>query len=518
MRSGLFKAIRIDGNTATAVDLALLIDSIEVRFVRFAPFTTPDDENNGGRLFNPLQNDQGFDFAPAHILSGTDSVAGDLWRPGQVGEDGIEHPFDEQPLGIEMYEAFWVSTPRIGSDPVQRSAEFLVLRGEDGVQHLLFISGDEPERYDDTQWIAEVVPAGFNTGEEAISFSFFEATSFQRLLLQDSMEDFYGVNAFETGESEDTVAPHGGTDIIDLGEDPGPGGEDFDTVIFDDISGNSGGIVVRAAQGLVLSKDNKVLRVEVSGIEEIVGSGFADRFSGSTGDDRFDGAGGNDVIRGRGGDDVFFGGDGDDDIQTKGTGTDHVEGGAGADRIRVLGGDDHAEGGAGMDILRGGAGNDTLLGDEDDDRLFGQGGDDRLEGGSGADFLEGGNGRDVLIGGFDADVLRGGASNDILIGGDGDDRLYGGAGRDTFVFAKDDHPLFYEGTDRIKDWEDGLDQLDLTDFGIDGSNFTFLLSVSSQGTDIVRIELPDSFVDETPLGVILIENMQLAQLSADDFA
>lgn len=52
-----------------------LLDSIEVRF---APFTTPDDENDGGRLFNPLENDAGYDFVRAHILSGTDPVAEEI--------------------------------------------------------------------------------------------------------------------------------------------------------------------------------------------------------------------------------------------------------------------------------------------------------------------------------------------------------------------------------------------------------------------------------------------------------
>ena len=103
IRSGLFKAIRIDGDTATAVDLVLALDSIEVRFVRLAPPTSAED--GVGRLFNVVQTDEGLDYRPAHILSGTDSVAGDLWRPGQT-EVEFEDPFDLQPLGIEMFEAF----------------------------------------------------------------------------------------------------------------------------------------------------------------------------------------------------------------------------------------------------------------------------------------------------------------------------------------------------------------------------------------------------------------------------
>ena len=35
------------------------------------------------------------------------------------------------------------------------------------------------------------------------------------------------------GDGEDTVSSHGGADVIDLGEDAGPGAEDFDTVRYD---------------------------------------------------------------------------------------------------------------------------------------------------------------------------------------------------------------------------------------------------------------------------------------------
>lgn len=302
----------------------------------------------------------------------------------------------------------------------------------------------------------------------------------------------------------------GGDDLFHVGQSGRKrldGGDGFDTVVFDDISGNSGGVVVRLAQSLVKSREDNALRVTIDGLEEIIGSSLYDRFSGTTGDDVFDGAAGDDVIRGRGGEDWLIGGAGDDDIETKGVGADLLEGGAGNDRIRAAGGDDLVEGGAGDDILRGGTDNDTLLGGDDNDRLFGQGGDDRLEGGSGDDYIEGGNGRDTLLGGLGEDVLRGGASVDILDGGAGMDRLYGGDGRDVFVFSLSDEG-FGPGVDRIKDWEDGLDRLDLTALNIDYSSARASATETSGGHLSIDLDV---------LGRILIENMTLDQLTQDDF-
>jgi Ca2+-binding RTX toxin-like protein len=55
------------------------------------------------------------------------------------------------------------------------------------------------------------------------------------------------------------------------------------------------------------------------------------------------------------------------------------------------------------------------------------------------------------------DTLEGGDGFDRLIGGAGDDALAGGAGADVFVFAD----AF--GADRVTDWRDRTDRLDLSD-------------------------------------------------------
>ncbi len=73
-----------------------------------------------------------------------------------------------------------------------------------------------------------------------------------------------------------------------------------------------------------------------------------------------------------------------------------------------------------------------------------------------ADNLFGGDGNDRLFGKDGNDKLYGDAGNDILTGGNGKDTLTGGAGSDTFVLVSS------SGTDRITDFEDGSDKLQLT--------------------------------------------------------
>jgi Ca2+-binding RTX toxin-like protein len=64
-----------------------------------------------------------------------------------------------------------------------------------------------------------------------------------------------------------------------------------------------------------------------------------------------------------------------------------------------------------------------------------------------------------LDGGAGNDLLKGWRNNDVLIGGRGNDRLDGGGGRDVFGFAAGC------GDDRVTDFSDGSDRLDVSAFG-----------------------------------------------------
>lgn len=80
-------------------------------------------------------------------------------------------------------------------------------------------------------------------------------------------------------------------------------------------------------------------------------------------------------------------------------------------------------------------------------KLVGRGGADELYGRAGDDILHGGRGRDWMYGGAGDDRLVDGAGKDVMIGGDGAD-----------IFRmKDDGQ-----TDRIRDFEQGLDSIDLS--------------------------------------------------------
>ena len=65
---------------------------------------------------------------------------------------------------------------------------------------------------------------------------------------------------------------------------------------------------------------------------------------------------------------------------------------------------------------------------------------------------------------------RGGGGNDRMIGADGADRLDGGPGNDKLTGGPSgDRFVASPGQDRVTDFEDGLDRLDLSFFGLSGA-------------------------------------------------
>ncbi len=238
------------------------------------------------------------------------------------------------------------------------------------------------------------------------------------------------------------------------------------------------------------------------GVDKLQGGAEIDEIEGGAGNDRLFGNAGNDIMNGGNGDDRLDGGD-DNDILTGANGADDLRGDAGDDTISggkdndvlygladndTLNGDagnDNLFGGDGSDVLNGGNHHDRLLGEDGDDELNGERGADRLEGGLGNDMLSGGDDNDLLLGeeGDDTlngdagrDELIGGAGNDLLNGGGAKDRLYGGDDADTLIGGAGEDIMYGEGgadvfgfteidgrIDRIKDFEDGTDFLNITD-------------------------------------------------------
>ena len=190
-----------------------------------------------------------------------------------------------------------------------------------------------------------------------------------------------------------------------------------------------------------------------------------------------------------------------DDILDGATGTVDgvIDASSGNDIIRSGLGDDVIDGGTGRDKLYGGAGNDTatyensatgvrvnlttnrgrggeatgdwlfdienLIGSDYDDTLIGSAVSNTLQGGDGADTLDGEGGNDFLFGEGDDDTLIGGDGDDILNGGLGRDILWGGEGVDIFEFLDVAESGIGSSRDVIKDFEQGVDLIDLAAMG-----------------------------------------------------
>lgn len=253
--------------------------------------------------------------------------------------------------------------------------------------------------------------------------------------------------------------------------------------------------------GAIDLKDGNDLYIGRSGnvVGPVAGGGGDDKLVGGVDDDTFQGDAGNDILNGNDGDDSLSGGS-DDDILRGGQGNDLLDGGLGNDDLL---------GGSGDDFLWGGDGNDTLKGGAGDDEMLGDLGSDSLTGGAGNDFLSGDAGKDYLGGGAGDDYLDGGANRDFLEGGRGDDILTGGGGRDDFIFNRN------AGNDRITDFKNGTDKIDLSAFGINPADYatTIAPALSNAGGG-------DTFLDLSALGgqgSVLIEGLAFSEADLTDF-
>lgn len=280
--------------------------------------------------------------------------------------------------------------------------------------------------------------------------------------------------------------------------------------------------------------------------------------------------GGNDFIRTFGGDDYINGGPGDDTING-GAGNNTIDGGAGDDTIIFGNGFDSINGGTGFDTLRiqgrfilSNAGslargvvvdrpnqanfeatlptafdsrNPLLVnlqagasfanierleirgtGQADIVNAFYENTPVHITGGNGSDQLFGGTGNDVLIGGRGRDILNGfgAVTNQSTI-----DILTGGGGRDRFVLADADlHNSAYYVKARandyavITDFQRGLDEIVLYDYGIQLANYTFADTRVSYGT-VTNAQATSITVGGDLIAYLV--GMRPADLSASDF-
>ncbi|MEM8698337.1 MAG: CHRD domain-containing protein [Pseudomonadota bacterium] len=233
------------------------------------------------------------------------------------------------------------------------------------------------------------------------------------------------------------------------------------------------------------------IAIEVDNFEHVIGSNGNDLILGNNEFNILDGAGGDDAIHSFGGQDVIIGGEGTDTaLFTAGPGVelDLDEDGNG---VAVV----NAADGATLDQV---FSFENINGSNNLNSP--NGGDDILSGNSGANVLNGQAGDDVLNGEGGLDELIGGSGNDTLNGGEGEDILTGGEGEDVFMFEAGD------GIDTITDFEAGVDQIQVSDFGPD---FNLGSAAAQDGADVVVSFGSDS--------AARLQNVQIDQLSQDDF-
>ncbi|WP_174149233.1 calcium-binding protein [Leisingera sp. ANG59] len=291
--------------------------------------------------------------------------------------------------------------------------------------------------------------------------------------------------------------------------------------------------------------------------DDLHGGAGNDRIDGGTGDDNHYGGAGDDYLVGNSGADLFDGGEGTDTLdftysrngftidlsQSIATFTDgfveqvinieNVIAGRGNNTLIGSDANNFLDGGEGHDTLRGGNGDDGLEGGLGDDDHYGGSGNDTIFGSIGDDFFDGGEGDDTIdfsyssddfsidlsqskatfASGFTEQVIGfenivGGSGNNTLIGSEtdnridgetGNDTVAGGLGADTFVFADQ------FGSDRVTDFEDGIDRLE---FDIEGIAFSDLVITDVSG---------DAQVSLSGHGTVVLQGVTAALLTEDDF-
>ncbi|GIT90463.1 hypothetical protein JANAI62_00550 [Jannaschia pagri] len=271
-----------------------------------------------------------------------------------------------------------------------------------------------------------------------------------------------GDDVLDGGEGRNTLEGGVGDDIIIAGVDAETihGGQGEDLISF---AGSLSRVVVNI--GVNFTSGGAAEGDVISGFEQLVGSNFDDVLVGSSGNNVISGQRGADRLRGEAGEDSLTGG----------AGADTLDGGTGADLVsyqfsqaRVIvnletgftsGGDAAGDVLISIERAEGSNLNDRIVGSTDGNRLFGLDGEDYLDGAAGSDIIEGGRGNDDLL---------------------------GGAGADRFVFG------LFSGNDRILDFEDGSDIIDLrpynvlqfSDLALSVDDDDLLINIGGFGTSI----------------------------------
>jgi len=301
-----------------------------------------------------------------------------------------------------------------------------------------------------------------------------------RHTLADNVENgriMAGGAATMTGNGLDNVLYAG------RGDNSLQGGLGSDTVSY--AYGVTGGVTVSLALGRAQSTGGSGTDT-LGGIENLIGSSYADRLTGNGGENVLRAGGGADTLDGGAGRDRMVGGGGDDSYRVRDIGDLVAElAGAGSDTVFSY----LARYTLGANVENGrimAAGTAAMTGNALANRIHAGAGDNVIDGGAGIDTVSyfqgvtggagvqvslalagaqdtGGSGRDTLAsvenltGTRFADWLRGDAGANVLTGSAGNDTLRGGAGEDGFCFESPLDPS--ANFDRISDFAAGVDTI-----------------------------------------------------------
>ena len=487
--------------------------------------------------------------AGGDVFTDIENIAGSVYRDVLVGDDGVnrldgDEGDDELKGGIGNDQL----VGNLGDDWLYGGEGDDELRGSEGNDRLFGEVGDDKLYGGDDD---DELHGGDNHDQ------------LNGEIGEDSLYGDEGDDELNGGEGNDRLFGETGADQMD-------GGSGVDWVFYQE---SEAGVTVNLTDGT--GEGGHAEGDILTGIENVMGSDYADVITGDNAANQLEGGDGDDSLHGGGGSDRLDGGDGIDWafywLSDAGV-TVNLEDGTGE------GG--HAEGdvivdvenmqGSGYgDVLIGDNGNNILQGLNGDDELRGGGGGDLLDGNEGADRLDGGDGiddvtywlsdggvtvdlrdgtgegghaqgdvivdvenvhgsnyGDVLIGGNDDNYLGGLDGNDELRGNDGQDSLSGGAGADRLDGGG--------GADRLYGNENGTsdESVDVFVFDTGHGDDTILdfaddedqidlSAFSLSGFDELTIT---SILDSVKIdltehggGTILLQNFNITDLDATDF-
>jgi Ca2+-binding RTX toxin-like protein len=343
-------------------------------------------------------------------------------------------------------------------------------------------------------------------------------------------------NAIRGGDGDDRIDGRDGSDVLrgaggddvvigGAGGDTIDGGAGIDTADYADAAA---GVTVDLNK--ITAQDTGQGKDTVTGIENLIGSGFDDQLTGNALANRLSGGAGNDSLSG---------GDGADTLSA-GLGLDTLVGGAAVDladyssetrnlTLAMLGpqagvvsfggvAEDHL---SEIENVTGGAGNDSITADNRVNLLVGGAGNDTLDGGQGSDKLFGDDRAATAVDG--ADSISGGSGDDtvyfVSAGRGGVDRISGGEGRDTFTLSYRTH----NAADVITDFQAGFggDFIDLSRFGAANASDAFasgLLRLAQVGADTILQYDIDRTLAFDYRDALVLEGVSARTLVANNFA